>query len=270
MNQPDLESGEQAQAQKMAGARPSVIYESIRTEGEHQLSRTFGALWWSGIAAGLAISISVLCKGFLVAFLPDATWTPVVSNLGYTVGFLVVILGRMQLFTENTITPILSLLLEPTRVNLECTARLWAIVFAANMLGSLVAAGAIVLADIIPPMQLEGVLAVSRHFAAASAVDHLMWGIPAGFLIAALVWILPRMDGAGEILVIVIITYVIGLGGLSHVVAGSSELFILVFHGELGLGEAIGRGILPAFIGNVIGGTGMFAALTYAQVRDEV
>lgn len=68
-------------------------------------------------------------------------------------------------------------LLEPTRVNLECTARLWAIVFAANMLGSLVAAGAIVLADIIPPMQLEEVVAVSRQFAAASAIEHPMWGI---------------------------------------------------------------------------------------------
>jgi formate/nitrite transporter FocA (FNT family) len=97
-----------------------VIYEAIRREGDHELSRSFNALWWSGVIAGLAISTSVLAKGLLVAVLPDAKWTPAVSNLGYTLGFVIVILGRMQLFTENTITPVLSLLLKPT-----CSAACW-------------------------------------------------------------------------------------------------------------------------------------------------
>jgi formate/nitrite transporter FocA (FNT family) len=78
------------------------------------------------------------------------------------------------------------------------------------------------------------------------------------------------MESAGEVLMIVIITYVIGLGGMSHVVAGSTELFILVVRGELGVAPAVLEGILPAFAGNVLGGTGIFAALTYAQVREEI
>jgi formate/nitrite transporter FocA (FNT family) len=94
--------------------------------------------------------------------------------------------------------------------------------------------------------------------------------VPAGFLIAALVWILPRMQSAGEVLMIVIVTYVIGLGGMSHVVAGATELFILAAMGDLGLGAAVMGGILPAFAGNVLGGTGIFAALTFAQVRQEI
>lgn len=69
---------------------------------------------------------------------------------------------------------------------------------------------------------------------------------------------------------IAILTYVIGLGGMSQVAAGSNELFILVARGELGLGAAVLAGILPAFAGNVVGGTGIFAALTYASVRDEI
>ena len=178
---PDLNGDEEKQADEYENVPSSVIFEAIRREAEHELSRGFGALWWSGVAAGLAISVSVICKGFLESILPDADWAAGVSNLGYTVGFLIVILGRMQLFTENTITPIL------------------------------------------PDARFEGVLSVSRHYAEATVFQHFAWGIPAGFIIAALVWILPRMESAGEVLMIVILTYMIGLGGMSHVVAGSTD-----------------------------------------------
>lgn len=266
----NLSSDEEKQVDEHKSVASSVIFEAIRREGEHALARPVSALWWSGVAAGLAISTSVLCKGFLASILPEADWAPGISNLGYTVGFLIVILGRMQLFTENTITPILPLFLSPTRAIFIQIARLWGIVFAANMFGSLAAALVLIFGHILPEARLEGILSVSRHFAEATAIEHFAWGIPAGFLIAALVWILPRMESAGEVLMIVIVTYTIGLGGMSHVVAGSTELFILVASGELGIGAAVFGGILPAFVGNALGGTGIFAALTYAQLREEI
>jgi len=257
-------------ASKLEAVSTSVIYEVISRDGEHELDRSFSALWWSGVIAGLAISMSVLAKGVLVAVLPDARWTPAVSNFGYSLGFLIVILGRMQLFTENTITPILSLLRAPTAKNFARTLRLWAIVFVANMVGCLLAATVLVFVHILPAEQFAGILDVSRHYAKATPMQHLTWGMPAGFLIASLVWIMPRMKDAGEVLVIVLITYVIGLGGMSHVVAGSTELFVLMLRGELTLLQVMFGGIAPALAGNVIGGTGMFAAITYAQVREEV
>ncbi|MDG4648737.1 formate/nitrite transporter family protein [Roseibacterium sp. SDUM158017] len=266
----DLNQGEQKQADEYERAPASVIFEAIRRDGEHELKRPFSALWWSGVAAGLAISTSVLCKGFLVSVLPDVDWAASVSNLGYTVGFLIVILARMQLFTENTITPILPLFLSPTWGKLVQIARLWSIVFIANMAGCLAAALVLVFGNILPEPRLDGILTVSRHYAEATAHEHFAWGIPAGFLIAALVWIMPRMESAGEVLMIVVVTYVIGLGEMSHVVAGSTELFILVSLGELAIGPAIFGGILPALCGNVLGGTGIFAALTYAQLREEI
>lgn len=267
---PTLDRESQARAKEMTDVQASLIYEVIRREGEHELQRPASALWWSGVSAGLAISMSVIAKGFLASVLPDAAWAPAITNFGYTVGFLIVILGRMQLFTENTITPVLTLLHRPTLANLQATARLWGIVLMANLLGCLVAAGLLVFVHIVPPAQMEGILDVSRHYAASAPLEHLAWGMPAGVLIAALVWLLPRMESAGEVLMIVILTYVIGLGELSHVVAGSTELFVLMLGGELSPADAVLRGILPAFAGNVIGGTGIFAALTYAQVRQEV
>lgn len=266
----DLDHEEKQQADRIEKVASSVIFEAIRREGAHELSRPFSALWWSGVAAGLAISMSVVCKGILASILPDADWAAGVSNLGYTVGFLIVILGRMQLFTENTMMPILPLFLAPTREKFLKTARLWGIVLAANMAGCAAAAVVLVFGHILPELRLEGILSVSRHYAEATALEHFAWGIPAGFLIAALVWILPRMESAGEVMMIVIVTYMIGLGGMSHVVAGSTELFILVARGELGFGPAVVAGILPAFAGNVLGGTGIFAALTYAQVHEEI
>jgi len=265
-----LDSEERKQVREYESVSSSVIFEAIRREGQDELARPASALWWSGVAAGLAISTSVLAKGFLVAVLPEAPWTPAVSNLGYTVGFLIVILGRMQLFTENTITPILPVCLSPTASMLLQTARLWGIVLAANLAGCALAAMVLASVELVPARQFAGVLAVSRHYAEASALQHLIWGIPAGFLIAALVWILPRMESAGEVLMIVILTYLIGLGGMSHVIAGATELFILVLLGELGVIEALAGGVLPAFLGNVIGGTGIFTALTYAQLREEI
>ncbi|MFO8002640.1 formate/nitrite transporter family protein [Thioalkalivibrio sp.] len=266
----DLDDDEERQADEFENVPSSVIFEAIRREGEYELSRGFGALWWSGVAAGLAISASLLCKGFLESILPDADWTAGISNLGYTVGFLIVILGRMQLFTENTITPILPLLLTPTRTRLYKTARLWGIVLIANLVGCAVAALVLVHGHIVPDARFEGIVSVARHYAEATAFEHFAWGIPAGFIIAALVWILPRMESAGEVMMIVILTYMIGLGGMSHVVAGATELFILVARGELGLAAAVFGGVLPTLAGNVLGGTGIFAALTYAQVREEL
>jgi formate/nitrite transporter FocA (FNT family) len=265
-----LNYAERRRAAELTGVKAPLIYEAIRMEGEHEWSRPTSALWWSGVAAGLAISLSVLCKGFLEAMLPAEPWRPAVANLGYAVGFLVVILGRMQLFTENTITPILPLLLNPTRRNFDNTARLWGIVFAANMVGCLFAAAALAFLNVVPETQMEGILYISRHYAGASFMQHLAWGAPAGFMVAALVWLLPSLEGSGELLAILIVTYMIGVGGLSHVVAGSTELFLLALLGEIGWGKAVFGGVLPSLIGNVLGGTGLFAVLTYAQVREEL
>ena len=267
---PNLDQAEKEQAEERENVPPSVIFEAIRRAGDHELSRPTSALWWSGVVAGLAISTSVLAKGSLASMLPDSDWAPAISNLGYTVGFLIVIIGRMQLFTENTITPILTLFLAPTQANFMQIARLWGIVFAANMLGCLAAAIVLVNGQILPAARFEVILSVSRHYAEATPFEHFSWGILAGFLIAALVWILPRMESAGEVLMIVIVTYVIGLGDMSHVVAGATELFILMLNGELGIVGAVFSSILPTFAGNVLGGSGIFAALTYAQVREEI
>lgn len=265
-----LDREEKNEVDKYEEVPSSVIFEALRRDGEYELLRPVGALWWSGVAAGIAISMSFVCKGILESTLPSSEWTASVSNLGYTIGFLIVILGRMQLFTENTITPILNLFLTPTTKTLYRISRLWVVVLIANLVGCAGTALVLAYGNILPEARFEGALVVARHYAEATPSEHFTFGIPAGFLIAALVWALPRVEGAGAVLMIVILTYMIGLGGMSHVVAGATELFLLTAIGELGMTDAFLGGVLPTLAGNVLGGTGIFAALTYAQLRNEI
>lgn len=266
---PGLTSEDHKDVDDNLGLRAPVVYEIVRRTGEEELRRPSLSLWWSGVAAGVALSTSVYCEGFLHNVLPDAPWRPAVENFGYCLGFLIVILGRFQLFTENTITVILPLLAQRTWSNLGKVARLWTIVFIANMAGSLVSAGLAVFGQVAEAEQLAGALEISRHFAEKGPWETLRHGIPAGFFIAALVWILPNAKGS-EFWVIVAVTYAIALGDFAHVVAGSTEVFLLMLIGELGVVQTLFAYILPALIGNVIGGTVLFSLIAYGQVSAEI
>lgn len=246
-----------------------VVYEVIRRQGEEELERPASSLWWSGIAAGLALSLSVLCKALLHMYLPDEPWRPLISNFGYCVGFVIVILGSLQLFTEQTVTAILPVLAERTWRNVLRTARLWGIVLAANMAGAVFAAAVALFAVLRGTEEIAALLEVSRQFATMSPLEVAARGTVAGFLIGALVWMLPSSRGS-EFWVIVMVTYFIGVGHFSHIVAGAVEVFLLMWAGELSPLVTVSRFIVPALIGNIIGGTVLFSLIAYGQVRQEM
>lgn len=260
---------ELAEVQERLKLRVPVVYKIVKHEGEEELARPALSLWWSGIAAGIAISMSVVAEGTMHHYLPDAPWRPLVENLGYTVGFLIVVLGRLQLFTENTITAVLPLVADRTMEKFTSLMRLWAIVFLANIIGTFMFALAATYGGIIPAEHVESFRSISRHFMEKDAAEMLLHGIPAGFLIAAMVWMIPSAQYA-SFWVILMMTYVIALGDMSHVVAGSAEAFLLLLNGEIGMVETFGVFMIPTYIGNVIGGTVLFTMLAYAQVKDEL
>lgn len=93
------------------------------------------ALMWSGLASGLSMAFSLIAEGLIIRYLPGASWAPLLATFGYTVGFLIVVLGSQQLFTENTITAVIPFLQERTRKNLLNMLRLWGIVLVSNLVG---------------------------------------------------------------------------------------------------------------------------------------
>ena len=265
----NLSREEAREVDKRGLANPRVVHEVVRLQGEEELDRGWSSLVASGVAAGVSISASVLAKAFLLTGLPkDAAWTPLVASLGYTVGFVIVIMGRLQLFTETTVTAVLPVATQPTLANLGRLGRLWGLVLAANLAGSLLVALLIAKGLILSPEHRLAVLELSRTALAHDVPTLILLGIPAGFLVASIAWILPNAQGQ-EIWIIILITWVVGIGDFSHVVAGSTEAFVLWCNGDIGFGAAFGGFILPALLGNIIGGTGLFAVLAHGTVRGD-
>lgn len=260
---------EASQIAKHRALAPRAVYEVINLEGREELKRPLWSLWWSGIAAGICISASVLAEGILHVIFADHPYQGPIENLGYTVGFILVILARIQLFTENTITVVLPVLKEKSLTMLTCAARLWAVVFAANMVGTFFVSFLSIHGGTVIPEYVEGMKSISHHFAEYTPLEAFKYGIPAGFFIAAIVWMLPSSEGF-EIFVIFLFTYLIAMGEFTHVVAGSKEAFLLMLAGDISVGTAMFGLILPAFLGNVLGGTGLFALLAYGQVAFEI
>lgn len=206
--------------------RAPVIYEIVRREGEMEMARPATSLWWSGVAAGLSISFSLLAQAVLYIHLPAAGWRPLVAGFGYSVGFLMAVLARQQLFTETTITIVLPVVAEFTAENLRGLLRTWVIVLAANLTGTLFAALFCNFTPVLTPELRGAMIEISREM--------------------------------------------IAIGGFTHIIAGSMEAFLLLVGDKLGPGDLLIGFILPVPFGNVVGGTALFALISYAQVMREM
>jgi formate/nitrite transporter FocA (FNT family) len=252
------------QAREAEKLDAKTTYEVVRREGERELERSTGALFWSGLAGGLSMGFSFLTDALLRTSLPDAPWRSLVAKLGYSVGFLIVIIGSQQLFTENTLTPIVPLLSRKSGTTVRNVARLWGAVLVANLLGVLIFALALGKLAVVAPEVRHALSDL-----AAEAMRHGFWvtalhAIYAGWLIALMVWMLPGAESS-KLAVIVIMTWLIGVGGFAHVIAGGTEVFYAAVRGEASWGAAVGGFILPALAGNILGGVTLVAALNHAQ-----
>lgn len=248
---------------------PRLVYEIIRRDGAEELDRPTAAFIFSGIAAGLVISFSFVFKAIIASYIPtDAIWTDLITNFGYTIGFLIAILGHMQLFTENTITTVVPLFKPFTLDKLRAVGRLWGIVILCNIIGTALASLFFLTTDLFTPNIDKALDELAHHVASFSATQNLLKGVMSGLLIAALVWMLPSVSN--KFLVIFFMTYLIGLGDFTHVVVGSTEMSYLVWQGEASLGEYLFNFLIPTTIGNIIGGTGVFTLLIYGQVTEEL
>lgn len=123
-------------------SRAMAIHEHIRQDGEKELERDAMALLWSAIAAGLSMGASLLAKGIFHVELEGVPGSFLLENLGYTFGFIIVIMARQQLFTENTVTAVLPVMQKPTMSNVGLLMRLWGVVLLGNILGTGIAAWA--------------------------------------------------------------------------------------------------------------------------------
>jgi formate/nitrite transporter FocA (FNT family) len=257
--------GEAQKVQERVAIGAKVVYEAVRLEGEEELGRPAAALAWSGLAAGLCMGFSFLAEGVLQAHLPDSLWRPMIARAGYSVGFLIVVLGRQQLFTENTLTVVLPLLLHKDLATIRKVLRLWSVVLSANVVGTFLFALAIARLHFLEPAVQKSLLDVSEAHLPLGFWTTFLRAILAGWLIALMVWMLPDA-ASSRVVVIIIMTYLISISSLGHIIAGSTNMFFLVAQGKLSLGQYFTAFFFPTLIGNVAGGVCFVAALAHAQV----
>lgn len=261
---PDLAPRELRRADEAKSLSAAQTHEAIRRQGEHELERTPAALAWSALAAGAAMGLSLVAHGLLHHYLPDAHWRPLVSSLGYSVGFLVVILGSQQLFTETTVTATLPLLARRDGATARRAARLWAVVLAGNLAGAALFAGVAGGTELFEPGVKDAFAELSHEAMRGGFGTKVLEAIVAGWLIGLVAWTLPAVRE--KVVVIVILTWLVSAAKLTHVVAGAVEAFYLAVTGGQTWGVALGGYVLPALLGNAIGGALGVAAINHAQV----
>jgi formate/nitrite transporter FocA (FNT family) len=226
-------------------------------------------LGFSALSAGLCIGFSFLLEGKIRSLIAAGAARDLATPLGYTIGFLIVVLGRQQLFTENTLTPVLPLIHDRTRDTLLRFLRLWGVVLIANLIGAALFAAALAHTGAVDPGVARALIEVGHQALSGPFMTTFVRAIFAGWLIALMVWLLPAAGGSRP-LIIIIITYVISLGGFSHIIAGSVDGLYMVQMGAASWNEFFGHFFVPTLLGNILGGVALVAVLNYGQVANDV
>ncbi|WP_426768342.1 formate/nitrite transporter family protein [Erwinia aphidicola] len=266
----ESEQGEEIEVDEEAlPSRAAAVHEQIRQEGEKELERDGLALLFSAIAAGLSMGASLMAKGIFQANLHDVPGGFLLENLGYTFGFIIVIMARQQLFTENTVTAVLPIMHKPSGSNLLLLLRLWGLVLVGNLVGTALAALAFTHMPIFDDAVRSAFVSISQKVMENTPGEMFANAVVSGWIIATMVWMFPSAGGA-KIWIIILMTWLVALGDLAHIVVGSVEIFYLVFNGEIPWQQFIWPFALPTLAGNIIGGTFIFALISHAQIRNDM
>ncbi|GAB3672911.1 formate/nitrite transporter family protein [Salinisphaera aquimarina] len=261
----DLDHSQKRDARRREAPSAAVVYEAIRREAESELTRPLPGLWFSALAAGLSMGFSFIAQALLYNYTPESAWRPIVASFGYSMGFLFVILGRQQLFTENTLTPVLEVLRVRSLGVLTRTLILWIVVLLGNMIGTAIFAFAMSHFDVLDPKVNEALAEIAAKEYEYGFSTMFVRAIFAGWLVALMLWLMPFAETA-RVGVIILVTFLIGLAHFPHIIAGSVAALYAVFSGTHGLGAFFGTFFLPTLLGNMVGGIMLVAVVNYAQV----
>jgi formate/nitrite transporter FocA (FNT family) len=241
------------------------ILQGTLENARNELRRSLVKLGFSGIAGGITMGLTALGVSSIRAFVGDGGWRDLIGYLAYPLGFIAVIIGRAQLFTENTLYPVVLVLDE--RRHLVRMLRLWGTVFVANVIGAMIFAVLVAKSSALHPDILSAMVTMGSDAASGDAA-HFFWsGVIGGWLIALVAWIVTASHWTiGQLTVIYLLTFVVGVGRFAHCIAGSCEILAAVMHGAISAYTYF-HWLLPATAGNICGGTIIVSLLNYGQVR---
>jgi formate/nitrite transporter FocA (FNT family) len=246
------------------------IFDAAVESAREELKRSTRTLAFSGLAGGLTMGLTGLSVAATRAILGSGSWEELASYLVYPMGFIAVIIGRSQLFTENTLYPVVLLLDERKQFarRLRDTLRLWAVAFSANIVGALCFATLAVKSSALSPEIYSQLVKLGAESVTGTA-SHFFWsGVIGGWLIALVAWMVTASQWTiGQVAMIWLLTFVVGIGKFSHCIATSGEILATVLAGSTTATSYV-HWLLAATSGNIMGGVIMVSMLNYGQVRE--
>ena len=247
---------------------PDDVLENAIKEGLEQIERPFISLILSSAGAGLILGFTAMAVA-TVTSITSSILDPLAVRLAtafvYPLGFILCIMSGTQLFTEHTATAVYPLLAGKVRV--KKVFRLWLVVILGNEIGAIGSAGLLTMADEVI-LAKEGYILVGHHLVEQGYIALITSSILAGWLMALGGWlVLVTSPALSQIICIYIVTFLIGLGGLHHSIAGSVEMFAALFISDQFTYFQCFRFIGLAMIGNLIGGSVFVAGFNYSHIR---
>lgn len=241
------------------------IFDEVVKNAREELSRPVLGLLFAGLAGGMGMGLTGLGVALALSYLGNSPTAQFISFAFYPVGFIVVIVGRAQLFTENTLFPVVLVLEE--RKHLLTTLRLWAVVFASNVAGAVFFGWLLMKTGALSPNFADalaglGTEAMQGHFTVLFAK-----GVIGGWLIALVAWMVTASHWTiGQIVIVWMLTFIVGAGRFSHCIASSAEIVAAIMSGHLHFSSYF-LWLLPVTLGNIVGGVFIVSVLNYGQVR---
>lgn len=251
--------------QKVLG-RPSAedIYQQVAINARQELNRSNTALALSGFGGGAFMGLTALGTAIPAALLGISSVAHLIATIFYPLGFIVVMVGRSQLFTENTLYPVALVLAE--KRYLWSTLRLWAIVLPANILGAVAFALLTAWTPSLEPRFLESLTRLGLQGLAHPASAIFWSGVIGGWMIALAAWLVSGSHSiTGSVMLIWLLTYVVGAGNFAHCIASSCEILVAVATHHASVLDYV-RWLIPAVSGNICGGVGLVTIIEYGQV----
>jgi formate/nitrite transporter FocA (FNT family) len=237
------------------------IFERIIQVADEEVSKGARELFFSALAAGFAITLTF----FLYASMTDATeGHALFSSILYPLGFVYIILGNYQLFTENTLPPV-ALIIE-RMASIPTMLTVWGIVLTGNLTGGFF--GAMLLGE--TGIFTEGAASAAAGLAQSALAtpwnDLFVRGIMAGFIVAGVVWLdYAAKDTMTRFWLVYLAFFSISVGNLNHSVVSGVEVFYLHFAEGAGLVTGIYTLLLPVLLGNIVGGVILVTIVNYFQ-----
>jgi formate/nitrite transporter FocA (FNT family) len=256
---------------KPLGHEAPEIVEDASKIGRRRLERPLVGDAITSFIGGMSVCFGavamVTAAGAMGGGLAESSPALLIGALVFPVGFVILLVGKSELFTENFLLPVTGVL--ENRGTLRQLSALWTISLSGNLIGVLIFALLVSRGDVLSAGAVGELRELAEHKVEYGLLTAFIKALFAGWLITVLTWLLLAADGMGPRLVMIwIIGTLIVLGQFNHVVISAAEIFMAMLLGaSITPGEWFSRNFVPALAGNMAGGLVFETLLQYVQAR---